>query len=152
MHASPYAIRTALVSDYPALTTVWESAVRATHDFLGEADILFFRDMLPTAFAALDVQMVNDRDHVLGFIGTQQHRIEALFVHPDHHGQGVGRSLLDHVISRAPDAAWEVDVNEQNPAATRFYIRYGFVQIGRSELDSSGRPFPLLHLRRPARS
>ncbi|MFG0216780.1 acetyltransferase, partial [Brevibacillus porteri] len=24
--------------------------------------------------------------------------------------------------------------------------RYGFVQTGRSELDGSGKPFPLLHL------
>ena len=40
-----------------------------------------------------------------------------------------------------------VDVNEQNPAAVRFYEACGFVVEGRSELDSSGRPFPLLHMR-----
>ncbi len=65
---------------------------------------------------------------------------------PALHGQGLGRQLLDHVICADPSTAWTVDVNEQNPGATRFYERYGFVRIGRSELDASGRPFPLLHL------
>ena len=40
-----------------------------------------------------------------------------------------------------------VDVNEQNPAACRFYEACGFVVEGRSELDSTGRPFPLLQMR-----
>ncbi|EAQ80928.1 acetyltransferase, GNAT family protein [Blastopirellula marina DSM 3645] len=42
-----------------------------------------------------------------------------------------------------------VDVNEQNPQACRFYEAQGFVTYDRSELDSSGRPFPLLHMRQP---
>lgn len=149
MNHSPYAIRTALLGDHPDLARVWESAVRATHHFLTEEDIVFFRNLLPQAFGLLDVQMANDRDDALGFIGVHGHRIEALFVHADHHGQGIGRALLDHVIASAPDAAWEVDVNEQNPQAVRFYKRYGFEQTGRSALDSSGKPFPLLHLRLP---
>jgi putative acetyltransferase len=44
-----------------------------------------------------------------------------------------------------------VDVNEQNPEARGFYERLGFTVVARSELDGTGRPFPLLHLRRPAR-
>ncbi|TBR36758.1 MULTISPECIES: GNAT family N-acetyltransferase [Dyella] len=146
MKHSKHSIRTALLSDHPELFRVWESAVRATHHFLAEEDIVFFRAMLPQAFSLLDVQMINDRDGALGFIGTHGHRIEALFVDPGHHGQGIGRQLLDHVIATAPGAAWEVDVNEQNPQAAGFYEHYGFRQVGRSALDSSGRPFPLLHL------
>jgi putative acetyltransferase len=38
-------------------------------------------------------------------------------------------------------------VNEQNPAACRFYQACGFVVIGRSEVDDAGRPYPLLHMR-----
>ena len=41
-----------------------------------------------------------------------------------------------------------MDVNEQNPAAIRFYEACGFAIEGRSELDSNDRPFPLLHMRR----
>ena len=41
-----------------------------------------------------------------------------------------------------------VDVNEQNPEAVAFYRRLGFEVEGRSALDSAGRPFPLLHMRK----
>ena len=40
-----------------------------------------------------------------------------------------------------------VDVNEQNVAARGFYEACGFVVEGRSELDDTGRPHPLLHMR-----
>jgi putative acetyltransferase len=43
-----------------------------------------------------------------------------------------------------------VDVNEQNEAARRFYEACGFEVAGRSETDSAGRPFPLLHMRERA--
>jgi putative acetyltransferase len=39
------------------------------------------------------------------------------------------------------------DVNEQNAQAVGFYVRMGFVETGRSPLDSQGRPYPLIHLR-----
>jgi putative acetyltransferase len=40
-----------------------------------------------------------------------------------------------------------VDVNEQNPQGVGFYRHMGFEQVGRSELDGQGNPFPLLHMR-----
>lgn len=40
----------------------------------------------------------------------------------------------------------KVDVNEQNNEAVGFYLHLGFHQTGRSELDSMGKPFPLLNL------
>jgi putative acetyltransferase len=38
-------------------------------------------------------------------------------------------------------------VNEQNPQGVAFYRHMGFGQVGRSELDGQGNPFPLLHMR-----
>lgn len=40
----------------------------------------------------------------------------------------------------------EVDVNEQNPNATAFYLKHGFEMISRSKTDSEGNPYPILHL------
>ena len=42
-----------------------------------------------------------------------------------------------------------VDVNEQNRTALKFYQALGFVRVGRSATDDTGRPFPLLHLSQP---
>ena len=38
-------------------------------------------------------------------------------------------------------------VNEQNPQAIGFYLRMGFEMVGRSAVDSLGKPYPLLHMR-----
>lgn len=143
----PLSIRAATATDEPRLTEVWEAAVRATHDFLAEEDIIFFRSFLPEVFGRLNVRVIEHDGRVEGFIATHGHHVEALFVNPALHGHGLGRRLLGEVIAEAPShPAWTTDVNEQNPQAIRFYQRYGFVEIGRSELDGSGRPFPLLHL------
>ena len=139
-------IRPVTAADHDAIVALWEAAVRATHDFLAEEDIVFFRGFLPGIFGHLDVQVAELDGRVAGFVGSSERHIEALFVDPALHQRGIGRQLLDTVIASDPRVPWTVDVNEQNPGATRFYERYGFVRIGRSELDASGRPFPLLHL------
>lgn len=40
----------------------------------------------------------------------------------------------------------KVDVNEQNEQAVGFYKHCGFETIKRSELDTSGKPYPTLHM------
>ena len=65
-----------------------------------------------------------------------------------HKGGEWGAALLEHVAQDQPEL--RLDVNEQNPAAVAFYTAKGFTQVGRSEVDGQGRPFPLLHLARNA--
>ncbi|MDT4844669.1 putative N-acetyltransferase YjaB [compost metagenome] len=135
-------------ADRQRLVEVWEAAVRATHHFLGEDDIQFFRPLVRDAY--LDsVQLACLRDaegQIAGFIGTSGDSVDMLFVDPAQHGRGIGRALLQHALERG---ARKVDVNEQNPQAIGFYQRLGFVEYARSELDGSGKPFPILHLHRP---
>ena len=38
-------------------------------------------------------------------------------------------------------------MNEQNPQAIGFYRHYGFVDVGRSEHDEAGQPFPIIHMK-----
>ena len=82
----------------------------------------------------------------MGFMGITEHNIDTLFVHADGRGKGFGKALIQHAIASFTDLT--IDVNEQNPDAFGFYRHMGFVQVGRSEVDSEGRPYPLLHLRR----
>ena len=134
-------------TDRPRLLDVWEAAVRATHHFLAEDDIQFYRRMLAEQYFDL-VRLIclrDERGQILGFAGTAENRLEMLFVDPDHHGKGIGKLLLNQVI--AHQGVRLVDVNEQNPSAGAFYLNHGFKQIGRSPLDGADKPFPLLHLR-----
>jgi len=130
------------------LLEVWEASVRATHHFLSEPDIQFFKPLvLPELLALEHLLCVRDREgSLVAFLGVANGRMEALFVHPSCHRAGVGRRLARHAVVELGASA--VDVNEQNEQAVAFYRRLGFEVEGRSEVDGMGKPFPLLHLRK----
>ena len=130
------------------LLEVWEASVRATHHFLSESDIQFFKPLvLQELFALEHLLCVRDlQGRLLGFVGVTGAKMEALFIDPSCHGAGVGRTLARHAVVEL--GATAVDVNEQNERAVAFYRRLGFEVEGRSELDGTGKPFPLLHMRR----
>jgi aminoglycoside 6'-N-acetyltransferase len=130
----------------PRLLEVWERSVRATHHFLGEPDIDFLRPLIVDALFGLE-RLVGIRDgsgELVAFLGTEGKKLEALFVDPAWFRGGLGARLTRHAIDTL--GVTDVDVNEQNPGAVAFYHRQGFHVIGRSALDSTGRPFPILHL------
>jgi putative acetyltransferase len=145
-------IRPARDTDHAALLDLWERSVRATHDFLTEADVAFFQPLVADGLRgdALELWVLADAaDAPLGFMGLAGDQIEALFLAPEASGRGGGRRLVAHAQALR-GGALTLDVNEQNPAARAFYERLGFVVVGRSPLDGTGRSFPLLHMRRPA--
>ncbi|WP_435920859.1 acetyltransferase [Paenibacillus sp. DYY-L-2] len=132
---------------HDTLVDIWHRAVVHTHSFLSEEDLQFYHNLVRNG-ALREVELwieVNEKEQPIGFIGLNGTKIEMLFVDPVHHGQGVGRRLIQHA-ERLKGARLQVDVNEQNEGAYAFYQRLGFVQTGRSELDDSGRPYPLIHL------
>ncbi|MCM3204087.1 acetyltransferase [Paenibacillus illinoisensis] len=132
--------------DHAKLVAIWERAVRATHTFLAEEDIVFYKSVVSEALSGMEVwEAVDSAGEPVAFMGLDGKHIEMLFVDVDKHGQGVGRMLVTHAIDLKGNDL-KVDVNEQNEGAARFYTRMGFVQTGRSELDGSGNPFPILHL------
>ncbi|WPB81123.1 acetyltransferase [Archangium violaceum] len=140
-------IRPSTPVDAPRLLEIWEAAVRATHHFLTEADIDTLRPQVRAYVSTASFELAMDeRGTVCGFLGMTGSKIDSLFVHPEAHGHGLGRALVDHAAALHPELT--VDVNEQNPGARAFYARLGFEVVGRSETDDAGRPFPLLHLRR----
>lgn len=71
--------------------------------------------------------------------------MDALFIHSDVRGMGVGRTLIEFAL--AMHSPLTTDVNEQNAQAVGFYLHLGFIQTGRSALDGDGRAYPLLNLR-----
>jgi putative acetyltransferase len=134
------------------LVDVWEAAVRATHHFLSESDIQFFKPRVARLLIGLEPLLcVRDTDGAMvGFVGVADQKMEALFVHPAWHRAGIGRRLATHVIDMLGVNA--VDVLEQNVPAVAFYRRLGFVLVGRSSVEGRGLPLPLLHLRLPSAS
>lgn len=127
------------------LLLVWESSARSTHHFLTEKDIQFYKDLIPQYFQAVELYVIrNKEDKVVAFLGLSDKLIEMLFIHPDEQGKGLGKQLVLFAISEK--GIRQVDVNEQNTSAFHFYQHIGFQVISRDEMDSSGRPFPILHM------
>jgi len=139
-------IRPRVAADNAVLVAIWEDAVRATHHFLGEDDIQFFRPLVRDDYLpAVEVLVAEDSaGKPVGFIGLDGPKVEMLFVSASQHGKGIGKALIEHVGQLKGPLA--VDVNEQNPGGVAFYLKCGFRQVGRSERDGQGKPFPLLHL------
>ena len=128
-----------------ALVRVWESSVRATHDFLSPADIDMLRPLVREALTKVPrLFIAGEKERASAFLGMDKEHVEMLFVDPPFFGQGVGTALLRHAC--AGKRRVELDVNEQNAGARAFYARLGFRVCGRSPVDNDGRPYPLLHL------
>jgi putative acetyltransferase len=135
-----------LKSEYEAVTDLWERSVRATHHFLTEENIRYFRPLILNNY--LDaVELGCIRDHagrIEAFMGISDGKLEMLFVEPELRGSGLGKMLVQHAVNKL--GVTKVDVNEANEQAVAFYKKMGFVQTGYSELDGSGKPFPLIHM------
>lgn len=142
----PYEINKINTSEYQEIADLWEASVRATHHFLKEEDIAYFKPLiLNTYLDAVELRCIrNNRKKIIGFIGVANQNLEMLFIHPDYRGKRIGKTLLDFSIEKLN--VLKVDVNEQNEQAVGFYENYGFKTTSRSELDSSGKPYPILHM------
>jgi putative acetyltransferase len=135
-------MESAAPSDYDEITELWEASVRATHHFLSEDDILFFKPLIREQYLdAVDLYCTRDeKGRIIGFLGTSGEKVEMLFIHPMSRGKGVGKALLHYAVNTLDKKA--VDVNEQNDQAVGFYQHFGFTIISRSEKDSLGKPYP----------
>jgi len=139
-------IEPASEEDYLAITETWEASVRATHHFLREEHIQYFKPLILNEFLkTVDLYCIKSNFvNIAGFIGVAESKIEMLFVHPEFFGRSIGKSLLRFAVEKL--GATKVDVNEQNEQAVNFYKHMSFIVTGRSELDSMGKPFPLLFM------
>lgn len=139
-------IRAVKKTDYPNLMDIWESAVRNTHDFLKQEDFLYYKEILPDYFRHVTLYGFERDSRLVGFMGVAGDNIEMLFVHNDYRGKGIGKKLVTYAVEKLQTR--QVDVNEQNTQAARFYQYMGFSVVSRSELDAEGKAYPILHMRR----
>lgn len=127
------------------VVAIWKSSVDATHHFLTPDDRIEIEKEVIGFFSKTPIWVaVNLADQPLGFMFLHEGHMEALFIDATARGQGVGKFLLSHALTLHPNLS--IDVNEQNQQAVGFYQHLGFQVTGRSELDSQGRAYPLLHL------
>lgn len=132
---------------HAAFFDIWESAVDATHHFLSTDDKAAIAKIVREDFIPDTVMVVATDENGIAhaFLAATDNHINALFVHNDRRGTGLGSLLLSHFQSGKPSVT--VDLNEQNPQACGFYESKGFQSTGRSPADDAGRPYPIIHMR-----
>ena len=123
--------------DTDALVAIWESANSLAHPFLSEAFVAgeatsIRKQHLPNA----ETWVLRHDGDTVGFIALVGDEIGGLFLEPSHHGQGLGRALVDHAASIKDNLY--VEVFEKNVIGRRFYDRYGFVEVNRYLHGASG--------------
>lgn len=134
-------------NDIDSILEVWESSVKATHNFLSEDDITSIKPHVieGTKFVSELLCVRNERGIIQAFMGVYDNKIEMLFVSDDSRGKGIGKKLIEYAVDILK--VKYVDVNEQNIQGVGFYRHMGFDTFERSELDEQGNPFPILHMK-----
>lgn len=130
---------------YDVAIEIWERSVQATHDFLNEKDFKALKTEMPTYFAQVNAKLWYSDNDIIGFSGIYENSLEMLFVDSIHFKKGYGSQIIQSLI--VDDHITQVDVNEDNTNAVKFYLKHGFEQFNRSATDGEGRPYPILHLR-----
>lgn len=130
------------------LLIIWESSVRATHNFLSNEEINNIKKYVPDALKNIEhlIILEDTSKQPLGFMGISNQTLEMLFIADKNRGKGLGKQLLTYGIEHY--AVQKLTVNEQNPLARGFYEHMGFQTYKRSEFDEQGNNYPILYMRK----
>lgn len=118
---------------------IWLDASVRAHDFV---DSRFWQskvgDMEQTYIPASETYVYEDEAGIKGFFSLCENTLAALFVSPEHQGEGIGRTL----IARAKQIRRELElrVYTKNPKAVRFYERSGFEAVAEQVDEQTGQP------------
>ena len=86
------------------LVAIWCRSVDATHDFLSAEYRTELEDLVRSFLPEAPLWVaVNERDQPVGFMLLSGQHMDALFIDPDVRGCGVGRVLVEHALSMAPE-------------------------------------------------
>jgi len=145
MNQSKVNIRPVEAAEHQDILMLWEDSVRASHDFITEADIDEYRLRISSSLPNLTVFCIEAEGLIQGFIALSDHKIQLLFVHPRAFRKGFGKRLIAFGIEK--HKAWLVDVNAQNQNALSFYLSLGFKVYHKFANDGAGKPYPVWSLR-----
>ncbi|MFU2075211.1 GNAT family N-acetyltransferase [Gallibacterium anatis] len=129
------------------LLDLWQASVEATHHFLSAEEITSIRPYVPEAFNGVEhLFLAKENGEIIGFMGINGTKLEMLFIAPEQRGKGIGKTLLQHGVTKF--GVNSLTVNEQNPQAVGFYQYMGFKTVERHELDEQGNPYPILIMKK----
>ena len=144
MSASAWELRDFIETDLPALVDLWVAAWSETGLGINFEDRRAWLIGHLRALRAAGGEIVvglDARRRAAGFaaIDAKSGYLDQLCVAPRERGSGLASALIGEAKRRSPGMI-ELDVNETNPRAQRFYEREGFSIVGRGLNPQSGLP------------
>ena len=144
MSVSAFALRDFDEADLPALIDLWVAAWRETSfdiDFAARRPWLVERLRAHCADGGAIVVGLDAAGRPAGFVTLDPANgyLDQLCVAPRERGSGLASALLDAAKRLAPGVV-ELDVNEDNRRAWRFYEREGFQAVTQGLSAKSGLP------------
>ncbi len=129
------------------LVNIWERSVKTSHMFLTEKEINNIKKYVPKAIMNVPCLIIMyDDNKSIGFIGINKNKIEMLFVDDKFIGKGIGSALINYAFSKYNIN--EVMVNVENYRAHKFYLKQGFHDFERKEIDEQGNPYPIIIMKK----
>lgn len=131
-----------------------EAFMAACHDELAVPGELLAAGRVVVAEDVLDAEEQDGPVRLLGFAtldGEPENggrgKLGMLFVDPDSIGRGLGRRLLQHVLTQARTLGFRSLTIDADPNAEPFYLAMGARTIGRTPSESiPGRELPLMEI------
>ena len=77
---------------------------------------------------------VCEEDKIVGYGALLGSEITAMFVHPDKRGKGIGKRLLEFLLSKIEGSA-SLFVAKSNTPAKLLYEKYGFIVVDEFETE-----------------
>ena len=123
-------LRRAIRDDMSAVAVLHRLTMTASLPYLPDLhtpaeDLAFFRDVL---FDRGEVWVAENADgDIVGYAAVSPGWLDHLYVHPDHHGRGVGHALLEQARSNVSDL--QLWAFQRNAVARAFYEAHGFTLL-----------------------
>ncbi|MEM8708100.1 MAG: GNAT family N-acetyltransferase [Actinomycetota bacterium] len=125
--------------DLAQVIEVWSQSASIAHAFLPASYFTAERAAIASTWMPMAETTVFEREgRVDGFCSLIGDELGGLFVRPDAQRAGIGGALVDD--ARARRARLELTVFEANTIGRRFYIDYGFEEVGREIDEATGEP------------
>ncbi len=114
--------------DFDAIIDVWLKASKLVHPFLSleflDQEVMNIKEIyIPNS----ETWVYEHNGSVIGFISIVSDEIGAIFLHPQHHGKGYGKAMMDKAVSLK--GTLEVDIFKENTLGADFHFRYGFTLV-----------------------
>lgn len=124
-------------SDLEAVLSSWETATRLAHPFMTDEFIAQERVNVAKIYMPnTDTWVVEIEGRVEGFIALMENEVGAIFLQPEFHGKGFGKSLMDK--AKELHGNLEVEVFKENMIGRNFYSQYGFQTVEEKMHEPTG--------------